>query len=224
MTVYTEANVKRRLYNAGDRISECMHYSLPDGHDVHCVARYMVEAPEKDFFEIPTTILINDARIDVRFLETILRPDRFGGRGVIVVDANWKAPEDSAEAELLPVAASDKDAIAKGDRHWKSYVQKVAQQWIDQCQQVRATGGVPLAASGFVVRALKMCGIVDPAQAVVITAGENKTELEKLRQDVADLKKLLGKNGDEPEPEKAATGNRKPGGSHQPAANVRAGK
>lgn len=229
MAVYSEANTKRRLYNAGDRISECMHYSLPDGHDVHCVARYMVEAPEKEFFELPTTIMIGDARVDVRFLETLLRPDRFGDRGLIVVDANWKPPADPDEAELLPVARTDQEAIAKGTRHWETYVKKVAQQWIDQCQEVRAAGGVPTAAKGFVVRALKMCGVVDPAQAVVITAGENKTELEKLRKQVEDLTRLVGKNGGgtpEPEPEKEQAKAPTRGGkaTHQPAAIARSSR
>jgi len=205
--MFTEKGVRRRLYNAGDRISEVMHYSLPDGHDIHCTARYLVEAPEKEFFDVPTTIQIGDASISVQFLETILRPDRYGERGVILVNKAWESPRDADEAERMPVAATDGDAIAKGNRHWKAYIQKVAQQWIDQCQQVRAAGGVPTAASGFVVRALRLCGVIDPAQAVVITAQENKSGLSKLEEIIEKQQKqideLLGRPGAAPKDKKA---------------------
>jgi hypothetical protein len=227
--MFSEVGIKRRLYNAGERISEILHYSLPDGHDIHCTARFLLEAPEKQFFEIPTAIIIGDARISVQFLETILRPDRYGERGVILVDANWKPPADTEEAERLPVARNDKEAVEKATRHWDGYVKKVAQQWIDQCQQVRSAGGVPTAASGFVIRALRKCGIVDPAQAVVITAGENKSELETLRKQLADQQKLLeqlvaknGAQGEEAKPAAPVTQGR--GGKHQSAAAPRPGQ
>lgn len=202
MRTYTEVGQLHRLYNGGDRISEMLTYSLPDGHDIHCVARWSLEAPEKEFFTVPKYLVIGQAQIAMAFLETILRPDRFGGRGVVLLDANFEAPADPEEAEALPVAKTEKDAIAKAGRHWEGYYRRVAQQWIDECNQARANGGVPRSASGFVVRALKLAGIMDPGSTVLATvtkaapASEGNSEvireLERLRKKVEDMEKANG--------------------------------
>lgn len=193
MAEYTETETKHLFYNGGDRISEALQYSLPDGHDIHCTARWPMEAPEKDFFQVPKLLLIGGARVSIPFVETILRSDRFGGRGVILVDANWEAPEDPEEAEKMPVATSRDSAVAKGKRHWDGYVKKVAQQWIDECNEARSRGGVPRAASGFVVRALKLCGLADPAAAVMLAAQENKSN----KSELDELKELVKTQGEQ---------------------------
>ena len=190
MQTYTETDTKHLLYNGGDRISEVLPYSLPDGHDIHCTARWTMEAPEKEFFTVPKVIVIGQARISVPFIETILRTDRYGGRGVVLVDANWEPDGDAEAAEKMPVAKTRELAIDKAGRHWKLYVEKVAQQWIDECNEARSRGGVPRAASGFVVRALKICGIIDPASTVMVAAAEsksNKSEIDSLREMVDNL-------------------------------------
>ena len=51
-----EKHMKIRFYNAGDKFSETFTYSLPDGHDVHCVARHLVDAPPGGFFQVPLDI------------------------------------------------------------------------------------------------------------------------------------------------------------------------
>lgn len=183
-----------KLYNAGDRISETMAYSLPDGHDIHCTARWRLEAPAHSFFEVPQELRVGEARIAVNFLEVIMRDDRLGRRGVIWVDANWKRPEDAEEAEKVPVAASDKEAVAKGERLWKAHLLAVAQAHIDQCNQIRAAGGVPLAAQGFTKRALREVGFVDPSEAVLIAAQASKAnegELAELKEQLAEQGKLI---------------------------------
>lgn len=193
MQTYTETEEKHLLYNGGDRISEVLPYSLPDGHDIHCTARWAMEAPEREFFSVPKVIVIGGARISVPFIETILRTDRYGSRGVILVNANWIPGEDLEAAEKMPVAKSREAAIDKAKRHWDGYVKKVAQQWIDETNEVRSRGGVPRAASGFVVRALKLCGLVDPATAVLLAATENKTS----KSELDELKDLVKQQGEQ---------------------------
>ena len=183
-----------RLYNAGDRITEAMTYSLPDGHDIHCIARWLMDAPERDFFTVPQELVISGARVQVNFLETLLRDDRFGRRGIIWVDGNFEPPADEQEAELVPIAKTDKEAVAKGGRRWKDYLLSVAQAHIDSCNQIRAKGGVPLEAQGFTKRALREIGWVDPATAVLLQAQSSKTEsasVEELKRQVEELTALV---------------------------------
>jgi hypothetical protein len=193
MAEYTETETKHLFYNGGDRISEALQYSLPEGHDIHCTARWPMEAPERDFFNVPKILVIGGARVSIPFVETILRTDRFGGRGVILVDANWEPPADKAEAEKMPVATTRELAIEKGNRHWDAYVKKVAQQWIDECNEARSRGGVPRGASGFVARALKLCGLADPATAVIAQAQESKSN----KSEIDELKDLVRAQGDQ---------------------------
>lgn len=193
METYRETEEKHLLYNGGDRISEVLPYSLPDGHDIHCTARWAMEAPEKEFFQVPKVIVIGGARISVPFIETILRTDRYGGRGVVLVNANWEPGEDPEAAEKMPVAQTREAAIAKAGRHWDAYVKKVAQQWIDECNEARSRGGVPRAASGFVVRALKLCGLIDPATTVLLAATESKTN----KSELDELKELVRAQGEQ---------------------------
>lgn len=208
MELYSETEEKHLLYNGGDSISEVLPYSLPDGHDIHCTARWTMTAPAQEFFQVPKVLVIGQARISVPFIETILRSDRFGGRGVILVNANWEPPQDKEMAEKIPVAKSKSEAIEKAARHWDAYVSKIAQQWIDETNQVRSNGGVPRQASGFVARALKIRGIADPAAAVLLAATEsksNKSELEELKELVkqqgAQIAALTGQKAtNEPKP------------------------
>lgn len=169
MRIYSEVGEWYRLYNGGDGFNERMTYSLPDGHDIHCVAHWMLAAPEKEFFKVPKFMVIGEAQIPLFLLQTILRPDRYGQRGVIVVRPEWEAPEDEGEAEALPVAKSDAEAIAKAGRHWKKYYMEVAESWVAECNQARVAGGVPRKAAGFVARALKLAGIMDPGDTILAT-------------------------------------------------------
>lgn len=190
-----------RLYNAGDRITESLAYSLPDGHDIHCTARWQLDAPQQEFFNVPQELRLGGARVTVMFLETILREDRLGRRGVIWIDANWEPPEDEAEAEGMPIARTDAEAIAKGKRRWKDYLLSVAQAHIDQCNQIRARGGVPLEAQGFTKRALKEVGWVDPATAVLLQAQSSKEDSQtvaELKKKVEQLTKLVEGGGNKP--------------------------
>lgn len=193
MELYNETEEKHLLYNGGEYINEALHYSLPNGHDIHCTARWMMIAGEKEFFHLPKVLVIEGARVALPFIDTILRSDRFGERGVVLVNPNWEPPKDEAAAEKIPVAKSKDEAVKKAGRHWDGYVKKVAQQWVDETNTVRSGGGVPRQASGFVAKALKICGIADPAAAVLLAATESKTS----KSEIEELKDLLKKQGEQ---------------------------
>src|SRR5690348_1190731 len=162
--------IKFKLYNGGDRIEEILTFSRqPDDRDGSYTAYWRMVAPRKSFFNLPSEMQIDGGRIAVDFLGLIMREDRYGARGVVWINSEWEAPEDPEEAEKLPIAKTEAEAQAKGDRKWRAYVLQIAQAHIDQCQQIRASGGVPVAAGGFTRRALREVGWTDPAEAVLLS-------------------------------------------------------
>lgn len=159
-----------RFYNAGDRVSEPLNFSIPDRGDIHAVARWSLEAPEDSFFNVPQVLLLADgAKINVDFPNTVAR--KFGERGIIMIapDLAPLDPDDEAEEKTLPFpeaqpfARSDEEASEKGKEFWRSFLERIARAHINQCQQARAAGGWPVEASGFTKRALKIMGWQDPA-------------------------------------------------------------
>lgn len=186
---------KNRLYNAGDRISEALNYSLPDGHDLHCVGRYTLDAPEKEFFTIPEAFPVKngqgeDVLIYPRFTELILRADRFGQRGVVLIDPDYKEPEGEPN-DNEPIAASDAEAIKKANRILEKYEKNAIQLYIDQCNAIRTSGGVPLAAAGYTKRLLKKYGVVDPSEAVLIKADDQTRTIQELQKAISDQQKVI---------------------------------
>jgi hypothetical protein len=171
---------KHRLYNAGDRIVERLHYSVPDGHDIHVVAAWQLDAPSKEFFEVPQMVTVGDGQVPVQFARLLMRPDRYGGRGVVLLDANWKRPLSDEEAEDTPIAATEKEAIAKANRHLEHWEKSLVQAHIDQCNAIRTAGGVPMQAKDFIARLLRKYSVADPAAAILQNTGETKTQIEEL--------------------------------------------
>jgi hypothetical protein len=155
-----------KFFNAGDRIAEPLPYSLPqdEGSDIHAIATYRMDAPEDDFFNVPTQIKFrhSSAVVLVDFSNTILR--KFGQRGVIMIDAEFEETESNADQ---PIASSEDAAIEKGKEKWRKYLEDICLRHIDQCQRARAGGGWPLAATGFTKRALKLMNYDDPADAML---------------------------------------------------------
>lgn len=153
-----------RFYNPGDHFSEPMNYSMTTGmSDIHAIARWTVDAPQKSFFQVPTELRFSDnTRQSIDFPSTVVT--RFKSRGVIMIDEEWEPGEDDDENDRMPFARTDSDAVVKGDRLWIEYLQTVVTQHIDQCNRAKAQGGMPLAASGFARRAFKLLNMVDPAQ------------------------------------------------------------
>jgi hypothetical protein len=152
-----------RFYNPGDRFMEPIIYSLPGMGDIHCVARWAVEAEAQSFFQVPTELrLLQDGtRLSVDFPTTVLQ--RFADRGITMVDEEWEETEDEDRNERMPFAKDDEQAKVKGDAKWIKYLQSIVKNHINACDRARAAGGFPLEAQGFTKRALKLLNMQDPA-------------------------------------------------------------
>ena len=151
-----------RFYNAGDRIQDTLRYSNPTGHDIHVIAMFKLDAPEAAFFDVPEETELEGAVLRHSFDRDIARD--YGSRGVIKIDANYKYKGSEEQDDIFPVAKDEKTAIEKGKRLWKVYYLKRVEEHLNQCDQMRAAGGVPVKASGAMVRYLKLAGILDPAE------------------------------------------------------------
>jgi hypothetical protein len=192
-----ELQKSHRLYNAGERISEKLHYTIPGTEPFNAVAGWMLEAPERDFFTIPEVLIIGDARVYPRFAELVLRDDRFGARGVVLVDANWKEPEDEEAASKIPIATNDKAAIAKAGVILERYERSCIQAWVDQVAEIRAGNGRQRQAQGLVARLLKKYNVEDPAAVKLVLGSEQASDVQRLTQLVEkqqeQIDELMGK-------------------------------
>lgn len=208
---------KFKVFNAGDRITETCLFSNPDGHDIHVLCRYSFDAPAGGFALIPEMIKVGNAEVHVQFVDDILK--NFADRGVVLIDPTHEPPlvhedvynEKTGETnrvatkqidqeadDAIPLARSDDEARAKGKRKWIKFCDTKVREHLEQCQMIRSSGGVPLAASGFVKRALRLQGIIDPAEAMIVEAQKQTSAIEKLTSTVEntqsenkDLKKQI---------------------------------
>ncbi len=159
-------NKGARFYNAGDRISEAINFSLPGQVNLHSgnlMANWAMDAPAGSFFSVPTEIrlLQDDSRIAVDFPATVLQ--RFGDRGVVMIDDEWDPGQDEDRAERMPFARNDAEAKEKGDKRWLKYLQDIVKNHMNACDRAKAAGGFPLEAQGFTKRAFKLLNMRDPA-------------------------------------------------------------
>lgn len=193
-----------KFYNPGDRFEEPINYSLPGIGDIHCVARWIVQAEPQSFFQVPTELRLQQdgTRLNVDFPTTVLQ--RFKDRGVVCIDEDWEPGEDEERAERMPFAATDEAAKVKGDEKWIKYLQSIVRNHINGCDRARAAGGFPLEAQGFTKRALKLLNMADPAamafdsfkkQAAVADAPQQvqSEEAAQLRVELDETKRLLQK-------------------------------
>lgn len=164
-----------RFYNPGDRFSEPVNYSLPGMGDIHCVARWVIEAEANSFFAVPTELrLLQDGtRINVDFPTTVLQ--RFKDRGIVMIDDEWEPGEDEDRAERTPISRNEEEAKEKGDRRWRKYLQDTVKNHMNACDRARAAGGFPLEAQGFTKRALKLLNMSDPAAIAFDSFQKNQT-------------------------------------------------
>jgi hypothetical protein len=193
------------FYNPGDRVLENIAFSIPGQGDIHAIANWTLDAQPESFFRVPTELrFTNGDRINVDFPATVLL--RFKDRGVILVDDEWEVPEDEELAERLPMAKTEEEAKAKGERHWLKYIEKVVRTHIENCDRARAVGGFPREAQGFTKRAFKLLNMVDPAekgfesykaaQAAPVTAASaelQSVEAQTIRKELDATKEMLAK-------------------------------
>jgi hypothetical protein len=238
---YSLAQRKYKFYNAGDRIQNPLLYSNPDSHDIHVLCRFNLDAPAEGVFFVPEVIQVGMAEVHVNFAADITRD--YGSRGVILIDANYEPPrkqrevttengteyvidEDSPideEADaIMPVARNVDEAKKKGKALWGQFIQLIVTRHMEQCEQIRAAGGVPIAATGVIKRALKLAGYTDPAEHMLLESRKQTQALEQIRDQakkegedkdarIARLEALVeslvaDKKKETPEPELAGAG------------------
>jgi hypothetical protein len=184
------SNRKFKFYNAGDRIQQTLRFSNPNGHDIHCICHFHLDAPAGRVFTVPEMIDVQGAEVHVHFVDDIVRD--FGSRGVILIDSAFEPPLryneegqqtkeiDEEQWAKMPVARSEEEAKAKGQLIWREYIDVAVRAYLDQCEHIRAAGGMPIAASGWVKHALKLAGIVDPAEAMLIEARRQTTAMDRM--------------------------------------------
>ncbi len=153
-----------RFYNAGDKIDNVLSYSLPEGSDIHTIARWPFIAEREAWVEVPTELTIGGQDISVPFHKDIQR--NYGHRGVVKLDAKARVEPINSEESLdkQAVGRSEEECLARGAEIWQLYLRKVVESHIADCQAAMSAGGAPKTAVGFTKRALKLLGVVDPGE------------------------------------------------------------
>jgi hypothetical protein len=174
-----------RFYNGGNADSVTFPYSVEDRN-----AFYPVRIPEKDFFELPESIRINGKQYWTNFDITVIT--RKGPTGVVRVD------KDAEETAFTgPIARTDKEARALGDKIHEEYLIGLVQDYINRVEAFKAQGLNPLPAQGYTKYALKKLNVSDPAEPVrnfVLKATEAE-KLKELEAKIQHLEALLAKKG-----------------------------
>jgi hypothetical protein len=168
-----------RFYNGGNADDLTIPYTVDDRN-----AYYYIRINEKDFFEVPDTIRVNNKPWFTNFDLTI--PTRKGQYGVIRVD---KDAEETGGTG--PIARNDEEARQIGDKIHEDYLINLIQDYKNRVEAFKSQGFNPLPAQGYVKYALKKLGIADPAEDVrnfVEKAHENE-RIAKLEEQIKELLK-----------------------------------
>jgi hypothetical protein len=182
-----------RFYNAGDKFSTNFYYTKPDTNfkEDNGGAYWPVVAEKQSFFEVPFELQTSDGgtyRITVHKEIT----SRYGKRGVIRIDANLKTIPDTPEYQFA--ANSDEMAKEKGATLWKSYLRNVVEEFEAENQRrVTERGLAPRRPTDFVAHAYKELGLAVPGDEAFIKAGIQKSEVDQLREQVAEQAKQVKK-------------------------------
>lgn len=185
-----------KLYNGGQKFDEHMPFHVP-GPQGGRTGYFPAKADEQSFFEVPSEIIVDAARIPVEFAKDLA--EKYGDRGVVLVDKNLDAKQIAAEDKEMessdrlpkPIAASDEDAKIKGDKIFQKYVEKIANDHLLRCERLRSQAMAPQAATGFTKYCLRRLGISDPAATIVEAAGVKNNDVETLKAEVARLTALM---------------------------------
>src|SRR3981189_886059 len=114
-----------RFYNPGQRIQEKLPYNnLNDPREVCNISYHLINAPEKDFFEVPESVMLptmdgSEAEIRADFPREVQR--LFADRGVVLVNPRFKG--DVLESDN--VALTDAEAKVKGDEMYHRHLRSV---------------------------------------------------------------------------------------------------
>jgi hypothetical protein len=186
-----------RFYNPGSEIRQMLPYTntTKDPRDGSTVSQHLLNAPQRDYFELPDVITLvtidGEATVPVGFSRIVKA--QFASRGVIMINPRAK---NIFEDDNL--ATNDEDAQVKGDRVWKEYLRSKASEWYAIVAEIKAGGGVPRTATGLFAFAIKQLHMEDPADTVdtIIRAKEdqktNAAQQAQIDQLTAIVNQLLG--------------------------------
>src|SRR6202012_4724583 len=108
---------------------------------------FMVNAPEKDYFDVPDSVTLTDvdgSEVDIPagFPREVKR--LFADRGVVLVSPQFKG--QILESDNL--ATNDDEAKEKGDDMYRTHLRKVVTDWFDIVDRAKQAGGRPRPAQG----------------------------------------------------------------------------
>jgi hypothetical protein len=184
-----------RFYNPGQRIQEKLPYNnLNDPKEVCNISYHLINAPEKDFFEVPESVTLltvdgSEAEIRADFPKEVKR--LFADRGVVLVNPKFKG--DVLESDN--VAKTDDEAKEKGDEMYRSYLRKVVNDWFDIVERAKQAGGRPRPAQGLHKFALKALRLKDPADDVdtILTAQAGQVSSDAVQKQIASQNETIAK-------------------------------
>jgi hypothetical protein len=155
-----------RFYNPGQRIQEKLPYNnLNDPREVCNISYHLINAPEKDFFEVPESVTLltvdgSEAEIRADFPREVKR--LFANRGVILVNPRFKG--DVLESDNI--ALTNAEAKVKGDAMYHQHLRSVVDDWFTIVERAKQAGGRPRPAQGLHKHALKALNLQDPADTI----------------------------------------------------------
>jgi hypothetical protein len=185
-----------QFYNPGTAIDEKMPFTHPikDPKEGSTLSYFPLKVGEKDFFDVPSTITIiadeGDIELPVNFIKRVKA--LFQTRGVILINPKLENILDDDNA-----AATEKEAIVKGDAMWREHLKGIAAAHYTSVAETKSFGGVPRAAVGLTKYALKFLSLEDPADQVdtITRAKEGQTTnsdmmalMQSMRDEINQLK------------------------------------
>jgi hypothetical protein len=171
-------SVVTRFYNPGQRIQEKLPYTNPtrDQSKMSNLSYFLIDAPEKDFFEVPSILFLKDAlghdhQLFTPFPAEVKRI--FANRGVVQIKPGHTEPIPEEDN----LATNDADARVKGDELYHNHLHELVNDWFNIVNRAHAENRPAKPAQGAHKFALKTLGLQDPAATVdnLISAERGKT-------------------------------------------------
>jgi hypothetical protein len=182
-----------RFYNPGPAMNERLRYDNPigDPKESNMVSGHILNVPEKDFFDVPTEIRIDEKEgefvVPVKFADRVQALYRH--IGIVRINPNPKRPIEDDDN----VALNEKDAREKGERLWRDCMIDMVRAHTQQCAEIRSHNNIPTRARGTTAQAFRTLGIEDPANDVadVLSRKQDVSEVAELRRQLEELKTLM---------------------------------
>jgi hypothetical protein len=182
-----------RFYNPSNRIQEKLAYNnRNDIKEMNNISYYSLDAPEKDFFDVPTMITIHDQLgqefdISTPFPAEVKR--LYAHRGVVMINPKHKGEIGETEN----VARTDEEAKEKAIEMYQQHLHDTVREWYGIVDRARANNARPNPATGQFKHALKVLNLQDPADEVtnVLSANAGKGDDAATQARLAEQDKLI---------------------------------